>query len=137
MVRPRSPGPSARASPTSTSHARARRAATTFPGRSTRLPSTTRLCRRYASSDITTWGSDAERGARHGKPRASGPVHRGLQPGPKSVAKMTESRQARTMSRLHAYPPDLVQYVQDHWPPGRSLDVSRELLGEALSVAFQ
>jgi DisA bacterial checkpoint controller nucleotide-binding len=41
------------------------------------------------------------------------------------------------MSRGHAYPPDLAQYVEGHWPSGRALSVSRELLGEALSVAFQ
>jgi len=41
------------------------------------------------------------------------------------------------MSRLHAYPPDLAQYVEDHWPAGRTLRFSRDLLAEALSVAFQ
>jgi len=41
------------------------------------------------------------------------------------------------MLRVHAYPPDLAEYVEDHWPPGRTLSVPRELLGEALSVAFQ
>jgi len=41
------------------------------------------------------------------------------------------------VSRLHAYPPDLVQYVVDHWPPETLLRVSRKLLDEALSVAFQ
>ncbi|HEY4159874.1 MAG TPA: hypothetical protein VGM29_17305, partial [Polyangiaceae bacterium] len=41
------------------------------------------------------------------------------------------------MSRLHAYPPDLARYVEDHWPDGRTLPVSRALLGEALSIAFQ
>src|SRR5215831_5171247 len=41
------------------------------------------------------------------------------------------------MSRVHVYPPDLAQYVVDHWPPGRSLSVSQDLLEEALSVAFQ
>jgi hypothetical protein len=41
------------------------------------------------------------------------------------------------MSRSHAYPPDLAQYVEDHWPSDRALQVSRELLAEALSVAFQ
>jgi hypothetical protein len=37
----------------------------------------------------------------------------------------------------HAYPPDLAAYVETHWPPGRTLSLSRELLTEALSVAFQ
>lgn len=37
----------------------------------------------------------------------------------------------------HAYPPDLAAYVETHWPPGRTLSLSRELLSEALSVAFQ
>ena len=36
----------------------------------------------------------------------------------------------------HAYPPDLAAYVETHWPPGRTLSLSRELLSEALSVAF-
>jgi len=37
----------------------------------------------------------------------------------------------------HAYPPDLAAYVESHWPSGRTLSLSRELLSEALSVAFQ
>jgi hypothetical protein len=37
----------------------------------------------------------------------------------------------------HAYPPDLAAYVETHWPPGRTLSLPRELLSEALSVAFQ
>jgi hypothetical protein len=41
------------------------------------------------------------------------------------------------MSREHAYPPDLAEYVEDHWPSGSVLSVPRDLLGEALSVAFQ
>ncbi len=41
------------------------------------------------------------------------------------------------MGRLHAYPPDLAQYVADHWPPARPLTMPMGLLGEALSVAFQ
>lgn len=41
------------------------------------------------------------------------------------------------MSRLHAYPPDLAQYVVDHWPRETSLQLRRALLDEALSVAFQ
>jgi hypothetical protein len=41
------------------------------------------------------------------------------------------------MPRLHAYPPDLTQYVADHWPSATALQIPRELLDEALSVAFQ
>ncbi len=41
------------------------------------------------------------------------------------------------MSAEHAYPPDLAEYVVDHWPADRALSVSREALGQALSVAFQ
>jgi hypothetical protein len=41
------------------------------------------------------------------------------------------------MSRVHAYPPDLAQYVEAHWPAGRTLEVPRDLLCDALSVAFQ
>jgi hypothetical protein len=41
------------------------------------------------------------------------------------------------MPRVHAYPPDLAQYVEDHWPRDTSPLVSRDLLDEALSVAFQ
>src|SRR6266478_5589476 len=41
------------------------------------------------------------------------------------------------MSRVHAYPPDLAEYVVSHWPAGRTLEVPRELLCEVLSVAFQ
>jgi hypothetical protein len=41
------------------------------------------------------------------------------------------------MSRVHAYPPDLAEYVVSHWPAGRTLHVPRGLLCEALSVAFQ
>ena len=37
----------------------------------------------------------------------------------------------------HAYPPDLAAYVESHWPPGRTLSLPRNLLSEALSVAFQ
>jgi len=39
--------------------------------------------------------------------------------------------------RLHAYPPDLAQYVVDHWPTQSPLELRRALLDEALSVAFQ
>jgi Probable sensor domain DACNV len=41
------------------------------------------------------------------------------------------------MSRVHSYPPDLADYVEAHWPSSGVLTVSRELLGEALSVAFE
>jgi hypothetical protein len=41
------------------------------------------------------------------------------------------------MSRVHAYPPDLAQYVEDNWPSDTALRVPRGLLDEALSVAFQ
>jgi hypothetical protein len=41
------------------------------------------------------------------------------------------------MSRGYAYPPDLAKYVEEHWPAGSSLELSQELLCEALSVAFQ
>jgi hypothetical protein len=41
------------------------------------------------------------------------------------------------MPRGHAYPPDLARHVEGHWPAARALPVSRNLLGEALSVAFQ
>ena len=41
------------------------------------------------------------------------------------------------MSRVHAYPPDLAEYVVSHWPAGRTLEVPRDLLCQALSVAFQ
>jgi DisA bacterial checkpoint controller nucleotide-binding len=37
----------------------------------------------------------------------------------------------------HAYPPDLAQYVEDHWPVERTLSVPGDALREALSVAFQ
>jgi len=37
----------------------------------------------------------------------------------------------------HAYPPDLAAYVETHWPQGRTLSLPRELLSEALSIAFQ
>jgi hypothetical protein len=41
------------------------------------------------------------------------------------------------MATRHHYPPDLAQYVRDHWPAGRALTVPYPLLCEALSVAFQ
>src|SRR5262245_39405585 len=37
----------------------------------------------------------------------------------------------------HAYPPDLARYVEEHWPSGTPLTVSRDLLSEALSIAFE
>jgi hypothetical protein len=37
----------------------------------------------------------------------------------------------------HAYPPDLARYVEEHWPRERALRVPRDLLREALSVAFE
>jgi hypothetical protein len=36
----------------------------------------------------------------------------------------------------YRYPPDLAHYVRRHWPDGRTLSLSEELLGEALSIAF-
>jgi hypothetical protein len=41
------------------------------------------------------------------------------------------------MSRAHAYPPDLAKYVEQHWPKDQVLSVPRDLLVEALSIAFQ
>jgi hypothetical protein len=41
------------------------------------------------------------------------------------------------MSRAHAYPPDLANYVEANWPAGRTLWLSSKLFAEALSVAFQ
>jgi hypothetical protein len=41
------------------------------------------------------------------------------------------------MLRGHAYPPDLARYVEDHWPASKALRVTRAVLCEALSVAFQ
>jgi hypothetical protein len=41
------------------------------------------------------------------------------------------------MLRGPAYPPDLAKYVIEHWPVGRKLDLSLELLCEVLSVCFQ
>jgi hypothetical protein len=38
---------------------------------------------------------------------------------------------------VHAYPPDLAQYIEDHWPRKTSPLASRDLLEEALSIAFQ
>jgi len=40
------------------------------------------------------------------------------------------------MARQYAYPADLTQYVLEHWPEDTELDLSGELLGEALSVAY-
>jgi hypothetical protein len=36
----------------------------------------------------------------------------------------------------YRYPPDLAGYVRRHWPSGRTLSLSDELLGEALAIAF-
>ena len=41
------------------------------------------------------------------------------------------------MSRRYAYPADLARYAQEHWPEGRRLPVSGELLDEALTICFQ
>jgi hypothetical protein len=41
------------------------------------------------------------------------------------------------MSRGHAYPLDLARFVEAHWPPATALTVPPNLLGEALSTAFQ
>ena len=40
------------------------------------------------------------------------------------------------MGHRYAYPPDLARYVRQHWPEGRTLGLSDELLGEVLSIAF-
>ncbi len=40
------------------------------------------------------------------------------------------------MARNHAYPPDLADYVVEHWPAAKTLTLSREHLADALSVAF-
>ena len=40
------------------------------------------------------------------------------------------------MAPRYDYPPDLAKYVRDHWPAGRTLSLSQELLCEALSVSF-
>jgi hypothetical protein len=60
-----------------------------------------------------------------------------LERGRQTVATPTNSRHASPVSRLHAYPPDLAQYVEDHWPSDIAPRVPRQLLDEALSVAFQ
>jgi hypothetical protein len=36
----------------------------------------------------------------------------------------------------HAYPPDLARYVEAHWPSEAKLEISSDLLDEALSTAF-
>ena len=41
------------------------------------------------------------------------------------------------MAPQYDYPPNLAEYVRDHWPSGRTLTLSQELLREALSVSFQ
>jgi len=40
------------------------------------------------------------------------------------------------MGHRYAYPPDLARFVREHWPQGRTLALSDELLGEVLSIAF-
>jgi hypothetical protein len=40
------------------------------------------------------------------------------------------------MAPRHHYPPDLASYVREHWPTGRRLQLSHDLLCEALSVAY-
>jgi hypothetical protein len=40
-------------------------------------------------------------------------------------------------SHVHSYPPDLVDYVVAHWPHDVPLTIDRELLCDALSMAFQ
>jgi hypothetical protein len=41
------------------------------------------------------------------------------------------------MKTRYGYPPNLAEYVREHWPPGQTLTLSHELLCEALSVSFQ
>jgi hypothetical protein len=41
------------------------------------------------------------------------------------------------MGHRYDYPPDLARYVRDHWPTDHALTFPFDLLGEALSVAFQ
>lgn len=41
------------------------------------------------------------------------------------------------MPHAHSYPPALAQYVVDHWPDGHGIELSQELLAEALFEAFQ
>jgi hypothetical protein len=41
------------------------------------------------------------------------------------------------MKRRYAYPPDLAEYVREHWPAGGAPLLPPDLLCEALSVAFQ
>ncbi|HEY4183621.1 MAG TPA: hypothetical protein VGP07_01070 [Polyangia bacterium] len=36
----------------------------------------------------------------------------------------------------YSYPPDLARYVRDHWPAGRPLTLSHEMLCEALTIAY-
>jgi len=40
------------------------------------------------------------------------------------------------MAKRYDYPPDLAQYVRDHWPADRTMTLPYALLCEALSVAF-
>ena len=41
------------------------------------------------------------------------------------------------MHQGHIYPPDLARYVESHWPPGKTLPFSHDVLAEVLSIAFQ
>jgi hypothetical protein len=41
------------------------------------------------------------------------------------------------MTRAHAYPPELADYVFGHWPHGQELGLSREAFSEVLSICFQ
>jgi len=40
------------------------------------------------------------------------------------------------MTPAYKYPSDLARYVREHWPAGRELSLSHELLCEALAVAY-
>src|SRR6185295_18247975 len=40
------------------------------------------------------------------------------------------------MAIRYKYPPELAEYVRDHWPAGRAMTLPYPLLSEALSVAF-
>jgi hypothetical protein len=40
------------------------------------------------------------------------------------------------MTPAYQYPSDLARYVREHWPAGRTLSVSHEVLCEALAVAY-
>ncbi|HVU52954.1 MAG TPA: hypothetical protein VHL80_19865 [Polyangia bacterium] len=40
------------------------------------------------------------------------------------------------MTPAYHYPADLARYVREHWPVGRALSISHEMMCEALSVAY-